>query len=83
MPRMLLGVLARLGLVGGELDAAGLAAAADQHLRLDDDRVADSVGRRHGVLDARHGLARGDPQSVAGEQLLALVLQQVHCGAGL
>ena len=38
------GVLARLGLVGGELHAAGLAASADQHLRLDDDRVADLVG---------------------------------------
>ena len=83
MPRMLLRVLARLALVGGELDAAGLAAAADQHLRLDDDRVADLAGGAHGVVDGRDGLTGGHPQSVAGEQLLALVLQQVHCGAGL
>ena len=80
---MLLGVLARLALVGGELHAAGLAATADQHLRLHDHRVADLVGRVHGVLHARHRLALGDAQSVAGEQLLALVFQQVHCGAGL
>ena len=76
-------MLAHLALVGGELDAAGLAAPADQDLRLDDDRVADRVGRRDRVLDARHRLAGGDLQAVAGEQLLALVLQQVHCGAGL
>ena len=37
----------RLGVVGlvGELDAAGLAAAAGQHLRLDDDRAADLLRR--------------------------------------
>ena len=76
-------MLARLGLVRGELHAAGLAAAADQHLRLDDDRVADLVRRGDGVLDGRDGLAVGHPQPVAGEQLLALVLEQVHCGAEL
>ena len=38
------GVLADLGLVVGELDAAGLAAAADLHLGLDDDGVAGLVG---------------------------------------
>ncbi len=83
MPRMLPACSRDLGLVGGELDAAGLAAPADQHLRLDDDRVADLGGRRDGVLDGVDGLAGGDPQAVAGEQLLALILQQVHCGAGL
>ena len=31
--------------VVGELDAAGLAAAAGQHLRLDDDAAADLLGR--------------------------------------
>ena len=55
---MFAGVLARLALVRGELHAAGLAAAADQHLRLDDDRVADLVGRRDRVLDGGHRLAR-------------------------
>src|SRR5262249_52034987 len=38
-------VLAGLGLVVGELDAAGLAAPAHLDLRLHDDRVADAVGR--------------------------------------
>ena len=37
------GVLAHLGLVVGELDAAGLAAAADLHLGLDDHGVAGLV----------------------------------------
>ena len=36
--------------VVGELDAACLAAAADQHLRLDDDRAADLLGRRARLL---------------------------------
>ncbi len=71
-------VLAGLALVGRELDPAGLAPTADQHLCLDHHRVADLARRAHGVLDGAHGLAGGDPQSVAGEQLLALVLQQVH-----
>ena len=66
-----------------ELHAAGLAAAADQHLRLDDDRVADLVGGADGILDGRYRLAGGDLQAVAGEELLALILEQVHCGAGL
>ena len=76
-------VLARLGLVRGELHAAGLAAPADQHLGLDHHRVADLVRRGDGVLDGGDGLAGGHLQAVAGEQLLALVLEQVHCGAGL
>ena len=83
MPRMLPACSRSLGLVGRELHAAGLAAPADQDLGLDDHRVADLGGSRDGVLDVRHRLSGGDPQSVAGEQLLALVLQQVHCGAGL
>ena len=40
------GVGAHLVGVVGELDAAGLAAAADLHLRLDDDRIAGRVGLR-------------------------------------
>ena len=35
----------------GELDAAGLAAPADLHLRLDDDRIADAVGGGDRVVD--------------------------------
>ena len=44
--RLLLGV----GRVVGELDAARLAAAAGQHLRLDDDRAAELLRRRAGLL---------------------------------
>ncbi len=76
-------MLARLALVRRELDAARLTAPADQHLRLDHDRIANRVGRPDSILDARDGLTGGNPQSVAGEQLLALILQQIHCGAGL
>ena len=79
---MFAGVLARLRLVVGELHAAGLAAPADQDLGLDDHRIADLVRRGHGVLDGRDGLAVGDLQPVAGEELLALILQEVHSGAG-
>ena len=41
LARLLLGVRR----VVGELDAAGLAAAAGQHLRLDDDGAAELLGR--------------------------------------
>ena len=71
-------MLARLVAVLGELDAAGLAAAADLHLRLDDARVADLVGRLDGLVDrGRRGAGR-DGDAVAGEELLALVLEEVH-----
>ena len=52
----------RAHLVGvvGELDAAGLAAAADLHLGLDDDRVAGRVGLGDGLVD---GVGRRRPGS--------------------
>ncbi len=75
---MLCGVLACLRLVVGKLHAAGLAASADQHLSLHDNRIADLVRGRHSVLDGGHGPAVGHLQPVPGEQLLALVLEQVH-----
>jgi hypothetical protein len=80
-PEDRLRVLLGLGAVLGDLDAARLAAPADQHLRLDDARIADLVGRRDGVLDGRGRLAGGDRDPVTGEQLLALVLEQIHRGA--
>ena len=40
-PRMSRRLLLGVGGILGELDAAGLAAAAGQHLRLDDDRAAE------------------------------------------
>ena len=44
-----------LGVAGvvGELDPAGLAAAAGQHLRLDDDLAAELLGRRASLLRSR------------------------------
>ena len=67
----------------GELHAAGLAAPADLHLRLHDDRIADAVGGRDGVVDGLGDLAGGDRDAVAGEQLLALVLEQIHATSPL
>ena len=72
---MFVGVLACLRLVVGKLHAAGLAAPADQHLCLHDDRIADLIRGCHGVLDGGHGPAVGHLQPVPGEQLLALVLE--------
>ncbi len=75
-------MLAGLRFVGRELDPAGLAASADQHLGLDDHRIADLVGRGYGVLYGRDGLAGRDLKPVAGEQLLALILKKVHWRRG-
>ena len=64
---------------GGELDAAGLAAAARVDLRLDDDRVAvQPLGHRHGVVDGADRLAGRDRDVERGEELLPLVLEEVH-----
>ena len=68
-------VLARLGLVVRDLDAAELAAPADLHLRLDDARVADRVGRVERLVDGRRRAPLGHRDSVAGEELLALVFE--------
>ena len=73
---MLLG----LGAVLGDLDAAGLAAAADQHLRLDHAGVADLVGGGDRLLDGGGGRAGRHGDAVAREELLALVLEKVHEG---
>ena len=68
---MLLGLLAVLG----DLDPAGLAAAADLHLRLDHAGVADLVGGGDGLFDGGGGGPVGHGHPVAGEQLLALVFE--------
>ena len=73
-------MLARLARVLGELDPAGLPAAPDLDLGLDHAGVADAVGRGHGLLHTRGHLAGGDGDPVTGEELLALVLEQVHAG---
>ena len=77
-PRISLGALG--GLVGRrrQLDAAGLAAAADQHLRLDDDGAADLGGRRPRLLGRERDAPVGDGDAEAREELLALVLVEIH-----
>jgi hypothetical protein len=73
-----LGMLARLIGVGGDLDPAGLAAAADQHLGLDRTGEADPLGGGYGGLDCRGDLAARHGYAVLGEELLSLILEEVH-----
>ena len=77
MPEDRLGVL--LGLVGrlGELDAAGLAAAAGLDLRLDDDD-AELLGGGPGLGRGVGDDAESDRDIVLGEELLRLILHQIH-----
>ena len=72
--RLLLGV----GRVLGELDAAGLAAAAGQHLRLDDGLTAELLGRGTRLLRRRRKPPVGDGDAELLEELLALVLVEIH-----
>ena len=72
------GVLLGLGPVGGDLDPAGLATAADQHLGLDRTGVADPLSGGDGVLDRGGDLAARHGDTVRGEELLALILEKVH-----
>ncbi len=67
-------------LVGGrcELDAAGLAATAHLHLRLDDDGIAGRVGLHDGLVDGVGHAAGAHRDAVAGEVLLALVLEEIQ-----
>ena len=76
--RLLLGVVR----IVGELDAAGLAAAAGQHLRLDDDGPADRLGGRARLFRRHREPSLGDGDAEPPEQLFALVLVEVH-GGGL
>ena len=64
-----------LGGVVGQLDAAGLAAPADLHLGLDHDRVPGGIGLGDRLVDRRRDTARRHGDVVAGEVLLALILE--------
>ena len=70
----------RLGVGGivGELDAARLAAAAGQNLSLDDDRPAELLGRGARLFGRRREPALRDGDAEAREELLALVLVEIH-----
>ena len=76
--RLLLGV----GGILGELDAACLPAAAGEHLRLDDDRAAERLRGGARLLGRRREPAVRDGDAEAPEELLPLVLVEVH-GGGL
>ena len=64
--------------VVGQLDAAGLAAAAHLHLGLHHHRVADALGHRDGLVDGGDGVAGRHRDAVRREELLALVLVEIH-----
>jgi len=72
--RLLLGVVR----ARRELDAARLAAAAGQDLSLDDDRAAELLCGRARVLRRILPPALRDRDADAPEELLPLVLVQVH-----
>ena len=77
-----LGVLLGLLAVVRELDAARLAAAADQDLGLDHARIAERLGGLDGLLDRRGGTPLRHGHAVLGEELLSLVLEEVHLRRG-
>ena len=73
-----LGLLLGVRRIVGELHAARLAAAAGQHLRLDDDRAAELLGGLPRLLRRRREAPVGDGDAELLEELLALVLVEVH-----
>ena len=77
-PRISRGDACGLVGIGGELDAACLSAAAGQHLRLHDDLAAELGRGRAGLLRRRGHAALGDRDAELREQLLALMLVEVH-----
>jgi hypothetical protein len=70
----------RFGLlpVARELDPAGLSAAADLHLGLDDDRKPELLGGLHGLLNGGRMAPVRDGNRVLLEQQLALVFEEIH-----
>jgi hypothetical protein len=74
--------LLRVGGIVGELDAAGLAATAGEHLSLHDDGAAERRCRGARFLRRDCEPAVRDRNADAAEELLALVLVQIH-GGGL
>jgi hypothetical protein len=77
------GVRARLVGVVRKLHAPGLAPPADLHLRLDDDGIPDTVGRGDGLVDRLGDITGRNGNAVAGEELLALILEQVQIAYSL
>jgi len=65
---------------GGELHASRLAAPAGMHLRLDHHRRAQALRGCHRFVDAEGDFAVGYRHAVAAEELLALILEEIHGG---
>ena len=78
MPRMACGLLARLLGRLGQLDAAGLAAPADQHLRLDDDHLADAPGDGLGLVRRVGHFPGVHRDAVPRQDLFGLVFVYIH-----
>ncbi len=77
------GVAPDLGGVARQLDAAGLASTAHLDLCLHHDGVSGPVGLGDGLVGRVGHATRRHRDPVAGEVLLALVLEQVHLAASL
>jgi hypothetical protein len=77
-PQDRLGVAPRLLGVLGHLDPAGLAALSNRHLGLDDAWVADLGRRGDRIVDGGRMAPLGNRHAVLGEELLALVFEQVQ-----
>ena len=60
----------------GELHAAGLHAAAGEHLRLDDDGAADALGDALGLLRVAREAVIGDRDAGAPYDLARLVFEE-------
>src|SRR6202034_2997098 len=60
------------------LDSAGLAPSADLDLGLNHARITDVVGRVRGLVDGLGMPSERHGNAVAGEQLLALILKEIH-----
>jgi hypothetical protein len=73
-----LGAGARLVRVGGELDAAGLAAATRLDLGLHDDLGPDLAGDRLGLLRCLRHTTGEHGDAVRGQQVTGLVLEEIH-----
>jgi hypothetical protein len=74
----LAGLRDRVVRVLGELHTAGLSAAPGLDLGLDDDASTERLGRRAGVLGVLDDGPHRHRDAVLGEELLRLVLHQIH-----
>ena len=72
------GVLAHGIDIGGELDTPSFASATSMNLGLNHDGRSQTFGRSYGLVDGERYLAVRYGHPVLGEELLALILEQIH-----